>query len=465
MGSVMCSEGAAVFSSQANLAAAPVHESCPPGTYKPEGSPGGPSSCLTCPDRQHTSRPGSTALDDCVCKPGFQPLGMTCQPVFCAPLYPPEHGFFIQNVCNNNYDAACGVRCQQGYDLQGTGIRLCQADGTWSGTPASCHVRSCPALSRPQHGFLKCSEGGASYRAECQVGCDRGYRLEGQSKLTCQANSQWSGSLPRCVEVRCPPLVNLKNLLLSPPACGKRAVSPGAVCLLTCRQGFSLKGNRRAVCLSSGNWSANVHKVHCIDSEPPWIQCPDDIVAETDERRNTAVVSWNPPSALDNSKEEVSVQVKPVYTPPQLLPIGKEAVTYIATDRSGNQANCSFTVTIIDTEPPVIDRCRSPPPVQATDTETAVMWEVPQFSDNSGPHPDARAIYSGAPMHINSAERERRRDREREERERQEREEGKREEETKRDTEREREKEREDRGRETAIDDRERERERERERR
>lgn len=44
---------------------------------------------------------------------------------------------------------------------------------------------------------------------------------------------------------------------------------------------------------------------------------------------------------------QVAVQVKPVYSPPQLLPIGKETITYIATDRSGNQANCSFTVTVV----------------------------------------------------------------------------------------------------------------------
>lgn len=44
---------------------------------------------------------------------------------------------------------------------------------------------------------------------------------------------------------------------------------------------------------------------------------------------------------------KVSVQVKPVYTLPQLFPIGVQAITYIATDRSGNQANCSFTVTVI----------------------------------------------------------------------------------------------------------------------
>uniref|UniRef100_A0A8C2X8M0 Sushi, von Willebrand factor type A, EGF and pentraxin domain-containing protein 1 n=1 Tax=Cyclopterus lumpus TaxID=8103 RepID=A0A8C2X8M0_CYCLU len=357
---------------------------CPPGTYKPEGAPGGLSTCLSCPDSQHTSQPGSTSLSDCVCKPGYEPIGMTCQVVYCPALSPPENGFFIQNVCNNHFDAACGVRCQPDFDLQGTGIRLCQADGFWSGTPASCKVRSCSPLARPQHGFLRCSDGVASHRAECQAGCERGYRLEGDPRLTCQPNSQWSGSQPRCVEVRCPPIVTLKNFLLSPPACGKRTVFPGSACLLTCRQGYSLQGNRKAVCMSSGNWTANVHKAVCLDAEPPGIRCPGNIVAETDERRNTANVSWSVPTATDNSKEEVVVQVKPVYNPPQLLPIGKETITYIGTDRSGNQANCSFTVTVIDTEPPVIDRCRSPPTIQATDTETAAVWEVPQFSDNSG---------------------------------------------------------------------------------
>ncbi|XP_028329615.1 sushi, von Willebrand factor type A, EGF and pentraxin domain-containing protein 1 isoform X2 [Gouania willdenowi] len=357
---------------------------CPPGSYKPEAAPGGPGTCLPCPDPQHTSRPGSTALDDCVCKDGFESVGETCQVVHCPPLTPPENGFFVQNVCNNHFDAACGVRCLPGFNLQGTSIRLCQADGSWSGTPASCRVRSCSPLPRPPHGFLRCSDGGASYRAQCQAGCDRGYRLEGDNRLTCQANSQWSGTQPRCVEVRCPPIKGLKNISLSPPACGKRAVAPGFVCLLTCRYGYSLQGNRRAVCLGSGNWTANVHKAICTDADPPQLQCPRDIVAETDERRGTANVSWEVPVSSDNSNEEVMVQVKPVYSPPQLLPIGKETITYIAADRSGNQSNCSFTVTVIDTEPPFIDRCRSPPAVQATNTETPVTWEIPQFSDNSG---------------------------------------------------------------------------------
>lgn len=39
--------------------------------------------------------------------------------------------------------------------------------------------------------------------------------------------------------------------------------------------------------------------------------------------------------------------MKPVYAPPQLFPIGKETITYIASDHSGNQANCSFAVTVV----------------------------------------------------------------------------------------------------------------------
>lgn len=64
-------------------------------------------------------------------------------------------------------------------------------------------------------------------------------------------------------EVHCPPIVTLKNISLSPPACGKRSMSQGSTCLLTCGQGYTLQGNRKAVCLGSGNWTANVQKVNC----------------------------------------------------------------------------------------------------------------------------------------------------------------------------------------------------------
>uniref|UniRef100_A0A8C2KBK0 Sushi, von Willebrand factor type A, EGF and pentraxin domain-containing protein 1 n=1 Tax=Cyprinus carpio TaxID=7962 RepID=A0A8C2KBK0_CYPCA len=359
---------------------------CPSGTYKPEAVSGGVSTCLPCPDPHHTSRPGSTDGSDCVCTEGYRPHNNTCQAVVCPVLSPPENGFFIQNVCNNQFNSACGVRCLPGFDLQGDGIRLCQPDGTWSGVQPSCRVRSCPDLSPPRHGVLNCSERTAPYRLECLVRCEQGYRLQGRARLTCLANSQWSGPQPRCVEVRCPPVVTLKHIRLSPPTCGENEVRTGALCKLTCPRGYGLIGNSEVRCLPSGNWSDNLHKAACTDIEPPWIQCPSDVITETDEHQRSANVSLSAPMLGDNSGDEVS------FTSP--FPVGTEFITYTATDRTGNKANCSFTVTVVDTEPPLIDRCRSPPTVKATGKKTAVYWEEPQFSDNSGAYLNISSIHS-----------------------------------------------------------------------
>ena len=80
----------------------------------------------------------------------------------------------------------------------------------------------------------------------------------------------------------------------------------------------------------------------------------------------------------------MSVHVHPAFTPPYLFPIGDVAITYTATDSSGNQASCTFYIKVIDVEPPVIDWCRSPPPIQVVEKEHPASWDEPQFSDNSG---------------------------------------------------------------------------------
>ncbi|TSN12231.1 Sushi, von Willebrand factor type A, EGF and pentraxin domain-containing protein 1 [Bagarius yarrelli] len=279
---------------------------------------------LECTHPQHTSRPGSTSVSDCVCNEGYTLRNHTCQAVMCAVLSPPENGFFIQNMCHNQYNSACGVRCQPAFDLQGTSIRLCQADGTWSGAP------------------------------------------------------------PTCTEVRCSQIVTLEQVRLSPPACGKRAMRTGAVCRFSCRSGYRLLGNPEVRCLTTGEWSNNIQKVTCADSEPPWIQCPENIVIPTNRRQGSSNITLSAPVLKDNSGNEVVVQVTPILSPAQPFPIGTEIITYTATDPAGNKANCSFTVTVIDMEPPLIDRCRAPPTVQATAKETPVYWDEPQFSDNSG---------------------------------------------------------------------------------
>ncbi|NXO38057.1 SVEP1 protein, partial [Locustella ochotensis] len=357
---------------------------CPPGTYKPEGSPGGISTCISCPDENHTSPPGSTSLEDCTCREGYHAVGQSCEVVHCPELKPPENGHFVQNVCNNYFNAACGIRCKAGFDLVGSSIRLCQPNGQWSGSEATCRVRTCPRLQSPQNGHINCSTTDISYKTVCFVTCNEGYEIEGNSKLTCQGTSQWDSKEPKCVEKRCPILQKPASVTVIPPRCALEPAISGTVCQLSCPQGFILSGAREEIrCISFGRWSANIQEALCKDIEAPRIHCPDNIETVTLEHHNSANISWQVPTAEDNSGEE-AIHVTPAFIPPFLFPIGEVDITYTATDRSGNEARCTFNVKVIDAEPPVVDRCRSPPPMQAAENDYPATWEEPEFSDNSG---------------------------------------------------------------------------------
>ncbi|XP_067839671.1 sushi, von Willebrand factor type A, EGF and pentraxin domain-containing protein 1 [Heptranchias perlo] len=358
---------------------------CPSGTYKPEGTPGGVSTCLHCLDENYTSSPGSTSIKDCVCKEGYKPVGQVCQVVQCPELQSPQNGYFIQNTCNNQYNSACGIRCKLGFDLMGSSIRLCQSNGHWSGLEPSCRVRSCPRLRKTLHGSINCSTDDTSYKTVCHVTCNKGYMLEGRSKLTCLVNMLWDGKEPRCIEIRCPAIQKPEGVMVSPHICRKTAVKPGSVCQLSCRHGYRLSGVTEEVqCMSNGKWSQALQKATCQDIDVPQIHCPEDVKVETLEHQKTANVSWLIPETKDNSGDEVSFQVTPALVPPHLFPIGEITITYTAVDKTGNKANCSFKIKVIDTEPPVIDGCRSPPPILTHEEMYQATWEEPQFSDNSG---------------------------------------------------------------------------------
>ena len=38
----------------------------------------------------------------------------------------------------NEFNDQCTFTCDEGYERKGSSVRTCQADGTWSGTAASC---------------------------------------------------------------------------------------------------------------------------------------------------------------------------------------------------------------------------------------------------------------------------------------------------------------------------------------
>ncbi len=90
------------------------------------------------------------------------------------------------------------------------------------------------------------------------------------------------------------------------------------------------------------------------DTESPQITCPGSITADADPGLCTANVAFEA-TATDNVSAEVSYHISGTpITSPYDFPMDETTVTAVATDPSGNESSCTFTVTVSDAEAPVI---------------------------------------------------------------------------------------------------------------
>ncbi|WP_226742935.1 HYR domain-containing protein, partial [Polaribacter gangjinensis] len=78
---------------------------------------------------------------------------------------------------------------------------------------------------------------------------------------------------------------------------------------------------------------------------------PSNITQNNDLGVCGATVTWTLPTATDNSGIATFVSS---HQPGDVFPVGTTTVTYTATDIHGNVITSSFTVTINDTEKPVV---------------------------------------------------------------------------------------------------------------
>ncbi|SMD45535.1 Por secretion system C-terminal sorting domain-containing protein [Aquiflexum balticum DSM 16537] len=92
----------------------------------------------------------------------------------------------------------------------------------------------------------------------------------------------------------------------------------------------------------------------CLDLDaiaPVISDCPTDISVSNAEGVCSAAVTWTAPTASDDSG---SVSFTSNFEPGAVFPVGTTEVIYTATDPAGNQATCSFNVTVNDITPPVL---------------------------------------------------------------------------------------------------------------
>ncbi|HYY98044.1 MAG TPA: SBBP repeat-containing protein, partial [Pyrinomonadaceae bacterium] len=95
---------------------------------------------------------------------------------------------------------------------------------------------------------------------------------------------------------------------------------------------------------------AKIGPVAAGDTTPPSISCPAPVNVSVEPGSCSAVVNY----AANASDDRPGVTV--TYNPPSgsVFPVGATTVTATATDAAGNNASCSFDVTVRDDQPPVI---------------------------------------------------------------------------------------------------------------
>jgi gliding motility-associated-like protein len=137
----------------------------------------------------------------------------------------------------------------------------------------------------------------------------------------------------------------------------------------------------------SGNSNTCSFEVNVIESTAPTITCPANLTINITGNTCDTTVFWIPATATDNCPGFVSVGGN--FSPGMSLPVGATIVRYTATDVSGNNATCTFTVSVKEGIKPTI---QCPPNVTASVSNSMpgvcggiATWPLPLVNDNCNP--------------------------------------------------------------------------------
>jgi large repetitive protein len=108
---------------------------------------------------------------------------------------------------------------------------------------------------------------------------------------------------------------------------------------------------------AAGNTATCSIKVTVKDKDVPVIDCPENITVDNDKGKCGAVVKYDVPKGSDNC-QGWTTELTAGLGSGAFFPVGTTTETYTVTDDAGNEASCSFKVTVKDVEAPVITVCK-----------------------------------------------------------------------------------------------------------
>ena len=186
----------------------------------------------------------------------------TCEIISCSNPGTPSNGYKIGSVYS--YNSSILFSCNTGYNLIGSSVLTCLANGSWDIDAPSCHIVNCGDPGTPNNGQTY----GLNYTYGSQVtfSCNKGYTISSNVSFQCLSNGSWNGSLPMCTLVSCgnpgTPVHGIRN---------GESFDFQDVVSFSCEPELILIGNANITCQANGLWSGSLPMCSHMDCNDPGI--------------------------------------------------------------------------------------------------------------------------------------------------------------------------------------------------
>ena len=209
-----------------------------------------------------------------------------CMPVTCDSITSLPNGN-VNNASGFTYQSIVMFSCNTGYDLNGTSLILCQGNGSWSDNIPTCDIVECQDQDMPENGYK--FDHNLTYGSSIQFGCENGYDLSGDSFITCEADGTWNGTIPNCIPVNCPDVIN------NPENGSKNSslISFGSIVSFNCDEGYYLNGTDAIICEADMLWSDSIPSCFLINCGNPGATPSNGSTAEESDYSYGSVVTFN----------------------------------------------------------------------------------------------------------------------------------------------------------------------------
>lgn len=197
----------------------------------------------------------------------------TCHVIICKEPLSIAHGN-ITAIHGYTFGNEIKYSCKEGYELLGISSRICTSDKTWTNEQPECEAIECPRPDVP-FGYVAVSIGINEHMEHIklldkftagmiiEIECERGYILVGSNEMRCLTNRTWLPLPPVCEPVKCPQLSIPHSVIRA------RYLTYGQRAMISCEEGYQLKGTDELQCGVDGHWSKLLPKCQLITCPPP----------------------------------------------------------------------------------------------------------------------------------------------------------------------------------------------------